>query len=681
MELLQSVWQRQRERECARMRAFPVDYNVLSDASVRANSAVLFDWTGHAPCVHTWRSLCAELPEAQRVLEQVELDADLVACLRAEHPHSTAPLYTLLDEDQRVALVMIVAGYNVFLTGSAGAGKSKIVNSAVATLRKVLGALEKDLLVCGTTGVASFNIGGLTAHHALALHVADPAKYRRMLGKRMVTLGALLVDEISMMSPNDFYRMHMHMCGPLLHERDPLVSKLGALPFGGRQVILVGDYFQLSHVHREFTGVDSLQRAEDARVRELAEFQHYSGEAKCFTRWGRAFCTPLWAQAFAAAVQLDTLHRQSDGEFMKFLTDVRWGDLNQRAAMRFVAPRTIGSDDVPESAMFLFATNKEANDHNVSKLAKLPGPDIVFSMIQRGRKCDDDPLAREQCDGALPVHRAQATLRLGARARLWSNFDVERGIVNGTQCELVGLVPIGAVSVSHQNKPRTVAPMANSPDDARRAFADSLLRVDRSGRTQYTLLNSSAFELAWTGDNDSVELIMKSGNSSVYQADGEHPLSLDAADSTVHKYSRAEGATRGRYLDYGEHHTNATRSFCVAVRFFHLDHHEIFILPPVLSTRTEQVAGKERPLISQMQIPLIAGYGCTVHAAQGLTLDAVAIDVSRRLDPALAYVALTRARNADLVYFVGESGLHNSRPDGNVVALSRLLTRQKGNVQ
>lgn len=679
MEQLQSVWQRQRERECARMREFPVDYNVLSDASVRAASAALFNWTGFAPRVHTWRSLCAELPEAPSILARVELDADLTACLRAQHPTSTAPLYTLLDEDQRVALVMIVAGYNVFLTGSAGAGKSKIVNSAVATLRKLLGGMEKDLLVCGTTGVAAFNIGGLTAHHALWLHVADSAKYRRTLGSRFLTLGAVLVDEISMISPGDFYRMHMHVCEPLMHARDPLVSKMGALPFGGRQMIMVGDFFQLSHVNREFTGVDGAQRAEDARIRELAEFQRYSGEAKCFTRWGRAFCTPLWAQVFSTAVQLDTLHRQSDGEFMRFLTDVRWGDMNQRAAMQFVAPRTIGSEDVPESAMFLFATNKEANDHNVSKLAKLPGPDIVFSMIQRGRKRDDDPLSREQCDGALPVHRAQATLRLGARARLWANFDVDRGIVNGTQCELVGLVPIGAVSVAHHNKPRTAAPIANSPDDARRVFAESLLRIDRSGRTQYTLLNSSAFELAWTGDNDSVELIMKAGNGSVYQADNEHPLSLGAEDSSVHKYARAEGATRGRHLDYGEHHTNATRSCCVAVRFFHLDRNEIFILPPVLSTRTEQVAGKERPLISQMQIPLIAGYGCTVHAAQGLTLDAVAIDVSRTLDRALAYVALTRARNADLVYFVGESGLHNSRPDSNVVALSRLLTRQKTN--
>lgn len=673
---LMALWRDRRAKEVQRMYDWePMRWNLHADPQQRAISLAQFDWTKHPPRVYTWSALCAEVPDCEKVLRMCLLDPDLVRDITRKHP-GVADMHGTMADDQKVALVMMVTGFNVFITGSAGVGKSKVVMSGILTLREMFSRAGIDMLVTASTGVAAFNIRGLTLHSRLMLMCADAARYQRALVKKLDTLGAVLVDEISMLSVRDFYRTHLHIMDTMMAlDGDALTTKYGVVPFGGRQMILVGDYFQLSDVKRDFSGVDRGDRAQNRNAVEVGEFQRVTPEFKMFDRWGRAFATPLWAQAMGNAVLLEEIQRQSDAQFIRFLSNVRWGEINGRDAMEFVATHSTHYDGVPDSAMFLFSTNDEASNHNALKLAMLPGPDIHFCMMQLARTADDGS-GREQLDGELPKHRAEASLRLGARARIWSNYNVSLGISNGTQCELVGLVPVGQASVLNNARQSKPVKIHDSVRAIQEHYKNAVLHYD-SARYDYQLMDSSAFSLEWTGDNNTVHLIMKPGDSSVHQVEGIHPLELAPTESTVKKYHRPEGAARGTNLNYAENRQNATRGFCVAVRFYHRPHNEIYILPPVLSTRTEQLHGKTRPLITQVQLPLVPGYASTVHSAQGLTLESVAISLTRMQDPALPYVAMTRATTSQALYFVGEAGLKSVEPDQKVVALSRILRRAK----
>ncbi len=390
------------------------------------------------------------------------------------------------------------------------------------------------------------------------------------------------------------------------------------------------------------------------------------------------FNTPLWAQTIGAVALLETVKRQSDMPFIRFLAQIRWGEINQHDAQHFIATHTHTEDEVPDSAMFLFATNDEADARNALKLATLPGPDIFFYMMQLARRTSKNTNKREQFDGTLARHRRQVTLRLGARARIWSNYDVGRGIVNGRQCEVVGLVPITIASIVPNKRSlddRVPVEMAHDPFEMRSRYHDSLLR--KSMNYNYTLLSGYGFELLWTGDNDCVELVMKGGDTSVYQCDELHPLAVSRTGSSVHRYHRAQGEAQGTNLDYDEHQFNATRAFCVAVHFLDFPVTEIHVLSPVLCTRSEQIRGNTQPMITQMQMPLVPGYASTVHASQGLTLKTVAISLNHLHDPSLPYVALTRAVAASSTHLVGGLGLEHMRPDPLVICYYKYLRKAR----
>ena len=667
------VWKRTRDQECARMAETPAAWNIASPIEIRQARLHTFDWKANGPAVFTWPQLCTVLPEANDILHACQLDPDLAALLKKAHPESD-DVHACLDDDQKVALVTMVAGFNVFVTGSAGAGKSRIVNSAVRTMTAMFEYEMRDIFVTGSTGVAAFNIGGMTLHSQMMLMAHNPVQYTASLKTKLEPMATLLVDEISMVSVRDFYSVHMRMLRALKSNQDAAITRFGSIPFGGRQIIVVGDFFQLSDVKRSFTGVDASDREQDKRVIELSQFRDVSPEYKRFDQWSRTFCTPLWAQTFGHAVQLEKLHRQNDVPLMRVLTQVRWGEINQRDLFDLITARTVPQEKVPKNAMFLFATNQEARDHNARMLAEMPGPDIFFCMTQLARRSPGDPDHREQYDGEMPKHRCETTLRIGADVRIWSNYDVRRGIANGTQCKLKGLVPIGEIGIGEDCHPVEQTPALA----AMKERYDGLTIRCNNPRYTYELLDHGAFSLSFTGDNDAVCLAMKPHLTSVYGTERIHPFDEDIIKaSTVHKYVRREGASRGRNLDYAETPFNATRAYCTAVTLNHRPATEIFILPPVMLTRSQHHRGVQYPLISQVQMPLIPAYASTVHAAQGLSLDAVAVCLTRLQDPALPYVAMSRATSTAGLFFVGSCGLEHHRADQNVVALARLLRPKK----
>jgi ATP-dependent exoDNAse (exonuclease V) alpha subunit len=145
---------------------------------------------------------------------------------------------------QATALSILKAGGNVFLTGEPGSGKTYLVNAYIRYLR------DHDIRVAITasTGIAATHIGGSTIHSwsgigirtALSAHDVETIANTDRLAKQIQNTHVLIIDEISMLDASTL-DMVEQVCR---------ATRKSAAPFGGLQVILVGDFFQLPPVSK-----------------------------------------------------------------------------------------------------------------------------------------------------------------------------------------------------------------------------------------------------------------------------------------------------------------------------------------------------------------------------------------------------------------------------------------------
>src|SRR3989344_1644941 len=145
---------------------------------------------------------------------------------------------------QAQALTVMLSGAPVFLTGPPGAGKTYVLNQFVKRATKS----GKTVAVTASTGIAATHIGGTTIHSWSGLGIRDyigPKDRQQLAGnaklvKRYNATDILVIDEVSM--------LHGHRLD-MVNEVCKLLRK-STEPFGGLQVILVGDLFQLPPVTR-----------------------------------------------------------------------------------------------------------------------------------------------------------------------------------------------------------------------------------------------------------------------------------------------------------------------------------------------------------------------------------------------------------------------------------------------
>jgi ATP-dependent DNA helicase PIF1 len=245
---------------------------------------------------------------------------------------------TVLSEEQRAVFDYIEnTRDNVLVTGRAGTGKSTLLNH-------LAWHSEKQLVVCAPTGVAALNVGGQTIHSLFKLPIGviadrdldqDPA-LRRLLG----AIETLVIDEVSMVNAD------------LLDAVDRALRQARARPepFGGVQVVLFGDPFQLAPVPG-----DPDERAYFA--------DHYR------SMW--FFDAKVWNETDLGVVELRDIHRQSDPEFKAMLTAVRHGRVTAEIAHSL---NTAGARPVPDESPITLATrNDSVNRINGKSLAALPG--------------------------------------------------------------------------------------------------------------------------------------------------------------------------------------------------------------------------------------------------------------------------------------------------------------------
>ena len=301
---------------------------------------------------------------------------------------------------QSEALSILKTGSNVFLTGEPGSGKSHTINEYVAYLR----ARGIEPAITASTGIAATHIGGMTIHSWSGIGIRPKLgkddlhaiASSRHIAKRVRCAKVLIIDEVSMLPPET-----LSMIDAVCRE-----IKQSSEPFGGMQVVLVGDFFQLPPIIKPQVGNDSPIMFIEERS----------------TRF--AYDSPAWERANLSACYLTEQHRQDDGEFLALLSAIRRNAFGADHLCRLTS-RTVHHDAAPNAAPKLFSHNVDVDRVNDGILAHLPGEPQVFIMSSQGPSA----LASALKKGCLSPETLR--LKVGA-AVMFTKNNPKEGFVNGT---------------------------------------------------------------------------------------------------------------------------------------------------------------------------------------------------------------------------------------------------------
>lgn len=301
-------------------------------------------------------------------------------------------------EFQNVWKLVQFTRQSVFLTGKAGTGKSTF-------LKYICENTRKKHVVLAPTGIAAVNVGGVTLHSFFKIPFKpllpdDPEFARNRLKSRMKypkshqkllkELELIIIDEISMVRADiiDFIDKVLRVYSDNPRE-----------PFGGKQLLLVGDIFQLEPV---VTG----------DMRDLLG-RYYSHPY--------FFCAKVFSELSIVPVELRRIYRQNDDEFIAILDRIRLGRATV-GDMTTLNSRIIASsrDDDGRMVMTLATKRDMVDSINDERLHRLKTPEVTY----RGTITGEFP------ENSLPTSMS-LTLKVGAQVVFIKN-DIDRRWVNGT---------------------------------------------------------------------------------------------------------------------------------------------------------------------------------------------------------------------------------------------------------
>lgn len=302
---------------------------------------------------------------------------------------------------QEKALSILKTGVNVFLTGEPGSGKTHTINEYVAYLRKQ--GVEPS--ITASTGIAATHINGMTIHSwsgvgiktKLSKHDLSRIASSGYITKRVRPAKVLIIDEVSMLPPKTLSMVDA-VCREIKQNEDP---------FGGLQVILVGDFFQLPPI------VKSEEEDDSSQTMLIKE-----------TNGRFAYDSSVWLRLNPSVCYLTEQYRQDDSNYLGMLSAIRHNVFNDNH-LRYIETRKIKSQDGPKNAPKLFSHNADVDRVNNEILAKLSTESQIFFMSSHGSKVLVANLKR----GCLSPERLE--LKLGA-AVMFTKNNSKSGFVNGT---------------------------------------------------------------------------------------------------------------------------------------------------------------------------------------------------------------------------------------------------------
>jgi len=304
-----------------------------------------------------------------------------------------------LDQDQ--ALAILKSGRNTFLTGSAGTGKTYVLNQYINYLK----ARRIPVSITASTGIAATHLEGTTIHAWSGIGIKDALsprqlrdlKTKKYLKKHMEKTKVLIIDEISMLHARQLDLVNQVIRSFRENEE----------PFGGLQLVLCGDFFQLPPIG------DSTESSRD-------KF---------------SFMSASWLEAKLTICYLTEQFRQSDNQFSDILNEIRSGrvspeaidQLNERRNNMTGGP---SQEELLEGSTRLYTHNIDVDRVNQDQLKKLEGRTKTFDSKMKGNLKLGETISKSIM--APPVLQ----LKKGAKVMFVKN-NYEKGYLNGSMGEVV----------------------------------------------------------------------------------------------------------------------------------------------------------------------------------------------------------------------------------------------------
>ena len=298
---------------------------------------------------------------------------------------------------QKEALNLLKSGKNVFITGAAGTGKTYVLNQYVEYLREH----EVEVAITASTGIAATHMNGVTIHSWSGIHLDQKITgetWRRIrkingLAEGIRIAKVLIIDEVSMLH---HYRLDMvdQICRRVRQDQSP---------FGGLQVIMSGDFFQLPPVQGD--GEPEAKFVVDSHV---------------------------WNNMDLKICYLTKQYRQDDQQFLHILGEIRDGKVsdNSKSLLESRLNKPVHLDlDIKITQ--LYTTNRSVDGINNYELNQLNGKERQYLMASKGVR----DLVIKLKKGCM----APEDLRLKVDAVVMfvrNNFG--RGYVNGTLGKVIG---------------------------------------------------------------------------------------------------------------------------------------------------------------------------------------------------------------------------------------------------
>lgn len=324
-----------------------------------------------------------------------------------QHQPDPETYIELTAEQRRVFDMIIKERKNVFFTGAAGTGKSVLLRKVIRELKTMRKKWKHDgIAVTASTGLAACNIGGCTLHSFAGVGLGkEPVdvlvkrvKRNRTAVERWRRTKVLIIDEVSMIDAELFDKL----------EYVAREVRKSTVLFGGIQLVVTGDFFQLPPVMAE------------ARNGEDIQF---------------CFAANCWNEALDATVVLKQVHRQKDTRLSTMLNEMRQGQMSEDTIGAFYRlSRPLQTPD-GISATHLYPRRYEVEQFNRKRLAQLQTPSLHF-IANDENNAPDHLQSMYNCENLMAVKDLE--LKVGAQVMMIKNFDQQ--LVNGTLGKIVGFM-------------------------------------------------------------------------------------------------------------------------------------------------------------------------------------------------------------------------------------------------
>ena len=288
-----------------------------------------------------------------------------------------------MNDKQSLALDLVKQGGNVFITGSAGTGKSFCIERIADFLEEN----NKRFTVAATTGCAAVQIGGTTLHSWAGIGLGSKntrSNIRKIIERGKLdmwrSIDTLIIDEVSMLD-FEYFKHLMNVAKDIRNSKKP---------FGGIQLVFVGDFCQLGPIKKSFI------------------FEQES----------------MWKELNLKTVELTDIIRQKDEEFVNILQKLRLGECSDADKETLMKKKKFDSNGI--SPTKIRSTNKQVDFINKRELDKMSKDNKIYEYTASYSDVDSKQHFTDITPDILEIC-------IGCQVMVTYNVDIINGVINGTR--------------------------------------------------------------------------------------------------------------------------------------------------------------------------------------------------------------------------------------------------------